>query len=89
MLMPHRRLNLVSACFSFLLYQKYRIHSIKKGNKALSFLTERSVVQESPVCIGDSCIRRNDIICKKVSLPLNIEWIQKIYHNLHEKNKNN
>ncbi len=45
------------------------IHSIKQGNKALSFLTERSVDQESPLYTGDSCIRRNDIVCMKVSLP--------------------
>jgi len=55
------------------------ILSIKKGNNALSFLAERSVVQESPLYTGDSCIRRNDILCKEFPLPLNIEWILKIY----------
>jgi len=25
---------------------------------------------------GESCIRRNDILCKEFSSPLNIEWIQ-------------
>jgi len=62
------------------------VHSIKKGNNALSFLTDPpagGVVQESLLHTGDSCtsgtpfgrIRRNDILFKEFSLPLNIEWI--------------